>query len=395
MQSEYVRTNSILQQKRSQIKTEIPTDNTSYITGKNIFFANKMIAVVVYKSFGIIIFCLFLLITVSWIIHFFVKIKRTLSDIKNILSRPRDLENERRLSHFKRRLFKSVLFIYYMSIEGLAIVSLITEYTFDISNSRNNTMSLNNCTVDSGSYLYLRYEYKFALILAVRKGLILYATILFILILCYFNDIYKLKEKFKYTPRKILWLIITFLPAVFVAMSTLFPWTILIDWVINGFILELTFFIGVYYAKKLNIQLKMRQQDLSHVDFVDKFQIKTHAKQVRQYRFFIKPIFVLGQFLIIAKILDEFVREFVGTLVLNACWIEETFKIKFGFFSSSEVKRIYSIASQIVVGNISLAVVVFLVTLMSMNLIMIWNNLRSKRKVFSSTPLMENYRGIV
>ena len=355
-----------------------------------------MIAVVVvYKSLGIIIFCLTLVITVAWMVHFFAKIKRTVSDIKNILQRPGDPDNEVRLFNFKNRFFKSVLFMYYMFIEGLVIASLIIEYSFDLIYSSDNSISMNNCTINRGSYLYLRYEYKYAFILAIRKGFLVYATLLFILILYYFNNIYKLKEKFIYSPKQVLWLAITFLPGLFVAIATLFPWTILFDWFTNGFILEFTFFVGVYHAKKLNNQLRMRQQDLEHVDFIDKYEMKIHSRQMKQYRLFIKPIFIVGQYLIISKILDEFVREFLGTLILNTCWIKNTFKINFGFFFSLEVKRIYSIANQIVIANITLSVVAFLMTLMVMNFILIWNRIISKRKVISTTPLLDNYRGIV
>ena len=334
-------------------------------------------------------------------VHFFAKIKRTISDIKNILQRPGDPDNEPRLFVFKNRFFKSVLFMYYMFVESLVISSLIIENSFDILYPENSTISMNNnCTIVRGSYLHLRYDYKFALVVAIRKGLVVYTTLLFLLILYYFNNIYKLKEKYIYSPKQVFWLIITFLPALLVAIATLFPWTILLDWFANGLILEITFFVGVYYAKKLNIQLKMRQQDLEHGDQIDIFELKTHAQQMKQYRLFIKPIFVVAQILILSKILDEFVREFIGTFVLNKCWIEYTFKIKFGFISSSEVKKIYLIIQQIVVANVSLSAVAFLVTVIGLNIILIWNEVKSKRKVCRnnftcSTPLLDSYRRIV
>ena len=371
------------------------------IRQQEILFSIIMIAVVVYKSICIFTFCLFLLVSVSWMVHFFAKIKRTISDIKNILQRPGDPDNEPRLFVFKNRFFKSVLFMYYMFVESLVISSLIIENSFDILYPENNTISMNNnCTIARGSYLHLRYDYKFALVVAIRKGLVVYTTLLFLLILYYFNNIYKLKEKYIYSPKQVFWLIITFLPALVVAIATLFPWTILLDWFANGLILEITFFVGVYYAKKLNIQLKMRQQDLEHGDQIDIFELKTHAQQMKQYRLFIKPIFVVAQILILSKILDEFVREFIGTFVLNKCWIEYTFKIKFGFVSSSEVKKIYLIIQQIVVANVSLSAVAFLVTVIGLNIILIWNEVKSKRKVCRnnftcSTPLLDNYRRIV
>ena len=343
---------------------------------------------------------LFLLISLMWIIHFFLKIKRTSSEITNLKSRPPDPENDLRLFRYKNRIYKSFLFLYYTIMEVLYVSSLILENSFDLTDAKNSTIAGGNCIIHKGSYLHIRYESKYAYVMAIRKGLIVYSALLFVLILFYFNNIYKFKEKFRHSTKQVLWLFITFLPAVIVAITTLFPWTILFDWVLNAFILEVSYFVGIYYAKILNRQLRMQQQDLEHVDNSNTTILKTHSQIIKQYLVFIKPIFIMAQYLLLSKVLDEFVKEFVGTVILNNCWIEETFKIRLNLIISSETEKIFSIVSQVVNANITLAIVLFVVTLIVLNLKFVCNKIISNRKVYkthykSSTPLLGNYKGIV
>ncbi|KAI6649258.1 hypothetical protein LOD99_11625 [Oopsacas minuta] len=277
---------------------------------------------------------------------------------------------------------------------------MITELSFNLAHSKNNTIYVNNCSLYGGSYLHLRYEKVFASAMAVRKGLVVYVTLLFLLILLYFNNVYKFKERFAYSAKQVLWLFVTFLPALLVAITTFLPWTILIDWILNSIVLIVAFFAGVHYAKKLNVQLKMRQQDLEHADGIDVVDLRTHSQQIRQYRLFIKPIFIIGQYLLISKIIDELVKEFVGTILLNNCWVEKTFRIQFPLNISSKAEDIYSILQLVVTTNLTVAICLLMITLIIMNMLLICNKINSKRRVYrthfkSSTPLLGNYRGIV
>lgn len=354
----------------------------------------------VFNYFNIVLPSLFLLISVTWIIHFLLKIRRTLSEITDLKRRPSDPENNLRLFRCKNRLYKSILFLYYTVIEVLYASSLILENSFDLTDAKNSTINGNSCSIYTGSYLHIRYESKLAYIMAMRKGLVVYSALIFVLILFYFNNIYQFKEKFRHRTKQVLWLFITFLPAVIVAITTLFPWTILFDWVLNAFVLEVSYFVGIYFAKKLNRQLRMQQQDLEHVDYSDTTILKTHSRIINQYLVFIKPIFIVTQYLLLSKVLDEFVKEFIGTIILNNCWIEKTFKIRLKLNISSETERIFSIVSRVVTANITLAIGLFVVTMIALNLKFICNKIVSSRKVYkthykSSTPLLGNYKGIV
>ena len=365
------------------------------MTSINLNMANKIASYVT-----ITIPSLFMFISVLWIIHFFLKIKRTLSEISDLKRRPSDPENNLRLFRYKNRFYKSIIFLYYTVMEVLYVSSLILENSFDLTDAKNSTIISNNCSIHTGSYLHIRYESKLAYAMAVRKGLIVYSASLFVLILFYFNNMYKFKEHYRHSTKQVLWLFITFLPAVIVAITTLFPWTILFDWVLNAFILEVSYFAGVYYAKKLNIQLRMQHQDLEHIDYSNTTILKTHSQVIKQYLVFIKPIFIMAQYLLLSKVLDEFVKEFVGTIILNNCWIETTFKIRLKLDISSETVKIFSIVRQVVNVNITIAIVLFVVTMIVLNLKFVCNKIISNRKVYkthytSSTPLLGNHKGIV
>ena len=343
-------------------------------------------------------FVLSIIISLGWLTYFIFKTKDALNQLRGLKKRPKDPENNIRTSRIRNDYYKSIIFIYYLVIEGALLSCMLVECIYEVVSTHSPVTTDYNCTIARESYLQARHDYTFAIILSTRRGLAVYLTLVFVLILYYFYKIYKLKERFRYSMREAKWLLVTMIPAFFVTVTTLTPWTILIDWITNGIILEIVYFIGVYYAKKVNAYLVMRQQDLIHAYEIDRFTVKQHSSQIRQYKMFLKPIFILGQYLILSKVLDECVKECVGTVILNQCWVEKTFKIPFKFEATAYIKKVYYILKLAVSANIALALLLFTGTLIILNLILIWNNLKWRRNQYqyttsykASTPLLANH----